>query len=292
MGCYAAAKLLRIKQVVFDYRDEWEDAIISSVSSQIYKRSYRFLKLLFTKFYAHSSTVIAVTEAMSQSLSLRGVKNVKVVTNGADTGVFKPYPKNLCRKKLGLKETDFVLVYNGGLHTYYRLDIVLKALKKVIDKADNLKLIMVGYGSNIKFILNLSKELGLEERVFYLGSKQDKSELAEIISACDVGLVPYDSNPLWKTTIPAKALEYFACGLPILVTYYKDSLIADFISVDQVGLRSDPNNIDQLARNIEKIYNEPSFVAEAAKRAISLVERCFDRNKKAELLLDYLLSGS
>jgi glycosyltransferase involved in cell wall biosynthesis len=167
--------------------------------------------------------------------------------------------------------------------------VVLGALKKVIHKADNMKLLIVGYGSNVKAVLNLSKEFGLEDRIFYLGSKEDKIELAEILSACDVGVIPYDSNPLWKTTIPAKALEYFACGLPVLVTYYKDSVIGNLISENQIGLRSDPEDIDGLSVNIEKIYNDSAFVVESAKRASSLVERCFDRNKTAEVLLKSIL---
>ena len=131
---------------------------------------------------------------------------------------------------------SFIMV----VYTYYRLDAVLGALRKVIHKADNVKLLMVGYGFNVKAVLNLSKELGLESRVFYLGSKEDKSELAEILSASDVGLIPYDSNPLWKTTIPAKALEYFACGLPGTVTYYEDSLIGKLISENRIGLNQIP----------------------------------------------------
>jgi hypothetical protein len=74
--------------------------------------------------------------------------------------------------------------------------------------------------------------------------------------------------------------------VPVLVTYYKDSVIGKLISENRIGLRSDPEDIDDLAVNIEKIYNDSAFVLESAKMASSLVEHCFDRNKRAEVLLN------
>ena len=59
-------------------------------------------------------------------------------------------------------------MYSGGIGFYYRLDIVVKALKKVSGKARNLRLLMVGYGSKIETVLDLSREEGLEKNLFII----------------------------------------------------------------------------------------------------------------------------
>ncbi|MFZ0896274.1 MAG: glycosyltransferase [Candidatus Nitrosopolaris sp.] len=112
--------------------------------------------------------MVTVTEARVNSLSLRGVKNVKLATNGADCDIFKPYDKDAARSKIGFDSKDFILVYSGGIGFYYRLDIVVKALKKVSGKARNLRLLMVGYGSKIETVLDLSREEGLEKNLFII----------------------------------------------------------------------------------------------------------------------------
>ena len=129
MGSYIVAKLFRTK-IITDYRDEWEDYTINIANSQIYKKACKSLKDTMTKYYLNSDLVITVTERLAHSLSLRGIrKNVTIVTNGADCSIFKPYDKCNSRSKIGFNENDFILVYSGGVGWYYRLDVVVAALK-------------------------------------------------------------------------------------------------------------------------------------------------------------------
>jgi len=288
LGSYAMAKLFRIKKIVIDYRDEWEDYSINNASSRIYKRSCQYLKTVMTKCYMKSDFVITVTEPLAKSLHSRGIANVKIITNGADCNVFKPNGKEILRNKMGFNKNDFIIVYTGFIGAYYRLDVVIKALKIIIDKIPSVKLLLVGCGSDVEGVLNLANRIGLQNSVFYLGAKIDKMELGEILSASDVGIIPRDANPLWNNALPAKSLEYFACGLPVLATVHGDSLVARLIDENKIGLYSEPENVDALADTIEKIYNDNIFISDAGKRAALLIQERFDRNKIAEDFLNLL----
>ncbi|HEY7227751.1 MAG TPA: glycosyltransferase family 4 protein [Nitrososphaeraceae archaeon] len=295
LGSYIATRLLRIRKVVIDYRDEWEDHVINRISPGIYKKSYLYLKRTMTKCYTKSNLVVATTQPLAQKLISRGIKDVKVIANGADVNVFKPYDKQKSRAEIGIDKKDFVLVYSGGIGAYYRLDIVIKAMQKASIKIHNLRLLMVGRGHTIQEILDLAKEIGLAGNVQYLGAKMNRDELAKIFSASDIGLIPYDSNPLWKNSIPVKALEYLACGLPIIATVYEDSVLAKLINENEVGLVALPESVDSLAFALEKIYEvyfsasetkknevdkiDNSFEMEVSKRAILLIKTNFDRNE-------------
>lgn len=291
-GPFVGTKLFRTKRVVLDYRDEWEDYAIKMAKSRIHRKVCESLKILMTKFYSKTYFVMTTTSAMAGDLSSRGLNNVKVVTNGADTHIFKPHDKNRVRSKIGLGLSDFIIVYSGGLGGYYRLDLVIKALEKITFEKDNVRLVIIGRGqAGISNIINQASQVGLKENVLFLGAKSDKNEIAEILSAADVGIIPYDRNPLWKNTLPVKSLEYLACGLPIIATTYKDSVLGKLIHENQVGVISDPENVESLVVSIEKMYHDTAFLEEAGKRAVSIIEKSFDRNKIAEEVYNQLLES-
>jgi len=276
MGC----KLLRAKYMI-DYRDEWEEYTISIVNnSRIGKFFSSIIKKLTTTFYSHCKLITTVTPNLKRILMKRGLKNVMLVTNGADINIFKPYDKAAVRSKLGLHTDDFIIVYNGLIGNYYRLDVVVKVLKKLNSNVRNkVKLLIVGEGPDLFKVLNIAKELDLENNIIYLGVKNDKREVAEILSAADVGIIPYDDNPLWKNTISTKFYEYCACGLPIIAMVYDDSLLGELIKRHEIGVILPPLNEERLVEAIHWSYENKGFREEAGRRARRLIEEKFDREK-------------
>ena len=287
VGVYLASRLTRAK-IVFDVRDEWEDYVISKASSKAFREAYKLLKALMTSLYNKGDLVVAVTRPIARSLRLRGVRKVEILPNGADVNVFRPYGKDAVRRRLGLKNDEFIIVYEGGVGGYYRLDVVVRAIAKLDESTrSKIRLLVVGPG-DVPNLLRLAENLGLKDNVIYLGVKNDKVELAQIISAGDVGIVPYDDNLLWKDHVPAKFYEYCACEIPIIATVYEDSLLAELVRCYAVGLTSPPMNEEKLAETIYKIYKNECLREAAGKRAVVLIEEKFDRNKIAEEFLNLL----
>jgi len=282
LGTLMACCLTRVKYVV-DYRDEWEDYVISITKSKFGKFFYSIVKKFLTRFYAKSQLVTTVTPNFVDSLRSRGVNNVRLVPNGADVTVFKPYDKTIIRRKLGLNNNDFIVVYNGLIGGYYKFDTILTALAKLRNQTKNVKLLMIGDGPDVSKVFTLSKNLGLRENVVYLGVKKDKKEIAEILSAGDVGIIPglYTSGQL-----PVKLFEYGACGLPIVANVPSNSIPAKLIIEYEIGVTAPPFNKEKLAEALRNIYGNKSFRVAAGKRARLLIEEKFDRNKFVAEFLD------
>jgi len=273
---------------VFDVRDEWEDYAINKASSKTFREAYRLLKALMTSLYNKSDLVVAVTQPIARSLKLRGVRGVKIVPNGADINVFRPYEKSVVRRGLGLRDDEFVIVYEGGIGGYYRLDVVVRAIAKLDDSTrSKIRLLIIGSG-DMPTVLKLAESFGLNDNVIYLGVKNDKVELAQIISAGDIGIVPYDANPLWKNSVPAKFYEYCACGIPVIATVCDDSLLGDLIEKHRIGVTSPPLDEEKLANAIDWLYKNKSFIETAGERARQLIKEKFDRNKVAEEYLNLI----
>ena len=281
---YLASRLTQAK-VVIDYRDEYEDYKIKS-SSGISRTTFKLLKTLMTKIYLRSELVVTVTRSVAESLSLRGISNVRIVPNGADATVFRPYDREENRQRLGIGKDDFVVVYNGKIGEYYRLDVAIHALARLEKETrEKVKLLMVGTGPDLPKIMAMAKDLELEDNVVYLGVRENRKELAEIISISDVGIIPYDDNPLWKSALPAKFFEYCACGVPVIATVHEDSILSRMLREHQIGLAVSPGDDEGLKKAIIKIYEDPSYREAAGHRARILIEEQFDRKKIAEKFL-------
>jgi len=280
LGALMACKLLRAKSVV-DYRDEWEDYMTSLNNSRIGKFFYSAVKKIIASLYAKCHLIAAVTPNFMTALRRRGTTNVRLVPNGADIGTFKP----LSNKK---ENEGFTVFYSGGIAGYYRLDLAVKAVKKLIDKgAKNIKLIIAGGGEAQK-VLNLAFEMGISSNIEYKGVINDKAKLAELIAKADTGLVPYDDNQLWKNSLPAKFFEYCACGVPVIATVYADSLLANYIREYGIGVTSPPMDEEKLAKAIHWIYKNKPLREAAGKGARALVQEKFDRNKISSFFLSLI----
>jgi glycosyltransferase involved in cell wall biosynthesis len=147
-----------------------------------------------------------------------------------------------------------------------------------------MRLLIVGPGE-VSNILSLAENFGLKDNVIYLSVKNDKVEPAQIISAGDVGIVPYDDNLLWKDHVPAKFYEYCACSIPVIATVYDDSLLASIIKKHEVGLATPPMDDEKLSKAILWFYRNAQLREVMGRRARMLIKEEFDRNKIADEFL-------
>lgn len=83
------------------------------------------------------------------------------------------------------------------------MDIFAKAQEKVPSK-----LLLVGEGPDLPKVQCKIRELGLEEKVLFLGKQDD---IAQVISLADVLLLPSE-----KESFGLVALEAMACGVPTI----------------------------------------------------------------------------
>ncbi len=273
LGCIAASFFLR-KKIIIDYCDEWEDYAISLAHFGLTKSFYSLVKKVSSYFYQRA-LVACVTPDMSHSLVKRGVEKIVLIPNGVDTNTFRP------TKPRTRHDKEFKIFFSGTVGAYYRLDLIIRALERIESHVSmNVKLIIAGQG-DVGTILSCASEAGVRGSVEYVGTTLDKKQLSEMLADADVGIVPYDDNPLWKNTIPLKFLEYCACGLPVIATAHGDSFLAELIKQNQIGLICEPFDVVGLAKAIERLAKDEDFRESAGKRARLMVERSFDMNNIA-----------
>jgi len=294
VGAFFAAKALR-RRIVFDVRDKWEDYVISDSKYLIARYTHVVLRKLYDVLYRNADLCISVTPSLVRYVKERGSRRVEFVPNGADADLFRPaepQERLAVRSELGMRDGDVALVYAGAIGGYYRIDVVIKAIQylRKVESESKIRFLVMGKGEPLRIMnmLKLIKELGLENKVIYLGERK-KEDVARIVSCCDVGVVPYDDNALWHAAYSTKFFEYCAAGLPVIATVTKDSDLGMLINEHKIGYVTDPLNIEQLAQALRAFYNLDEYERDKMRaRARKLVTESFDRAKIAKRLMEIL----
>jgi glycosyltransferase involved in cell wall biosynthesis len=137
---------------------------------------------------------------------------LRVLPNGLDISPFQEVPagaRSSLRRSLGVDD-EFVWLAVGRFEVAKDYPNMLRAFARVRERDDRAVLLLVGRGSLQRETEDLTRELGLEGTVRFLGVRND---VPEVMSAAD----GYVLSSAWEG-MPIVLLEAAAAGLPIVAT--------------------------------------------------------------------------
>ncbi|WP_136606159.1 N-acetyl-alpha-D-glucosaminyl L-malate synthase BshA [Paenibacillus dokdonensis] len=131
-------------------------------------------------------------------------RDIDLTYNFVDKRIY--YPRDTSSLRSDFAEPDEkILMHISNFRPVKRVGDVVEIFAKVNEKVPS-KLLFVGEGPDLPKVQCKIQELGLQDKVFFLG-KQD--EIAQVISLADVLLLPSE-----KESFGLVALEAMACGVP------------------------------------------------------------------------------
>ncbi len=174
--------------------------------------------------------VITVSRWMKNQLIKRyGVEpsKIKVIYNGISASKFRTSVKKLNNK---------VVLFLGRLSVQKGVDYFIRAAKKVLELEPDTVFLVGGKGPELKNLIKLSIELGISDKVRFLGYVPDE-DLPKLYALSDVYVMPSVAEPFGIT-----ALEAVASGTPLIVSraagaseLLKHCLKVDFWDVDEIA---------------------------------------------------------
>jgi glycosyltransferase involved in cell wall biosynthesis len=235
--------------------------------SRIRRDAYGFYQWLYTALNAQwekqafqkAKVIVAVSQKVAQELESIGVPSsrIKVIVNGVELQEF--YPGEASRSSLGLPENVTLAMFAGDIRTPRKnLDTVLYALVKV----PNLHLVVVGNTQNSPFP-QLATELGLKERVHFLGYRRD---IPQIMRAADLFVFPsrYEACTL-------VLLEALASGLPVITAQATGG--AELVTPECGIVLEDSDDSDGLASALSSLTKDSTKREQMGKAARCVAEQ-------------------
>lgn len=169
-------------------------------------------------------------------------KEIFVIPNGVDIKKFDLKDWSLEtrkkeRERLGLKENDIALITSSRLVEKNGIGDVIEAMTFLPER---FKFIVCGVGELEKSLKFKIKELGLEDRVRFLGFV-DQDKLPKILKACDIFIRPSLSEGFGISFI-----EAMAARIPVIATPVGG--ITDFLFDKKTGYFCDPQDPRSIAK--------------------------------------------
>ena len=207
---------------------------------------YKLLGIFFKVIWKNASALIACSEGLKQrALKFYPQVKIDVIPNGVDIEKFCPISQNAAKKSDVIR-----LITVGRLSITKRVDILIDAVKILVEQGKNVKLLIVGGG----FLKNSLEKLAAQKNLVNF------IEFKGIVNSQQMPQL-YQNNDLYVSATMQEGmsnamLEAMACGLPIITTPCEgiDELIKDNgIVVKEESADAVAKAILELVTNTEKM---------------------------------------
>lgn len=203
------------------------------------------------------------------------------VHNGISLSAFAPSDGNRAtvRTTLGIGEGECLLVCAARLSEVKRVDILLRAMARVLSDGVSCKCVIVGDGPLREQLHEQALAIGLSGFVFFEGFKED---VRPYLQSADVFVLTSSQEGL-----PIAVLEAMACGLPCLVTDVGGNAEAVIHNVN--GLVVPQGAVDEIAAAISYMATHPRERAQMSRMARARVCEVFDIESRMAEMMEVVL---
>jgi glycosyltransferase involved in cell wall biosynthesis len=213
-----------------------------------------------------ADTLLATSRTIEKYIHEIVRKEVVITPFGVNTDIFKPLQKKL------FKENDIVIGTIKSLEKNYCIDVLIKAFAIIKGDYRNLKLFVVGEGTQRKELELLAQHENINADEIYFTGKVDHSEVCNYHNMIDifVNISEYES-------FGVSVLEAMACEKPVIVT--DTGGLAEIINDETVGFKIPVLDIDALVSKLRYLIENKDIRENMGSHARKLVQEKYEWNK-------------
>ena len=235
-------------------------------------------------FYHRVDSVWACSSSTGETLKSYGYNgHIGVMENGVENmpeGNIEEFKKEAI-EHYQIPSDKKLLLFVGQQIWHKNLKLVLDTTKALCEEDDSYHTVVVGVGYDEEAIKKYAKDIGIENKVTFVGKVRSRKSLFGLYELCDIFFFPslYDNAPL-------VVREAALAGLPSLLV--KGSNAAEIVVDDQNGYLAE-NNVESMACRIKEAFASGRMkeVGEKASKTIPV-----PWSKIAEQVIDRYISES
>ncbi len=198
-------------------------------------------------------------------------KKIFRIPFGVDQAVFSPGSSDRIRAKLGISESDTVLLTRTD-HDFKGSRFLSEILRQVAAECGtSLTMITIG---DTGVVTSPSSSVKICE----LGWLADKNELVDVYRLCDIFLMPSEFE-----SFGMMAIEAMSCGKPVLALDVPTSALPSTIDSPRSGLAVRP---ELYAKTLINLIQSPNEIEERGRRSLSYARETYDQNTYIKRMLD------
>ncbi len=228
----------------------------------------RLISKTYSKSFANSADeVVFPTIKVKRTFDRYGYKkNSHIIPTGIyledfNKDKFKKEDISKLREELKIDPNDFIMLFLGRMSREKSVQDLLCQFSKI--KNENVKLLLVGGGPDIKYFRNICKKQNIEDKVIFVG----------MVSPNDVGLY-YQLGDLFVnfSVTETQGLTYYealASGLPVLVKY--DDNLEGLVENGYNGYSFTDN--DDFVRLFEKIIDDKILFNQISNNSSKAIQK-------------------
>jgi len=214
----------------------------------------------------NSCAVTAVSRWLSEETEreFQLSKPVRTIYNFLDTERFRPRRGN----RVALAEPgEKILMHVSNFRPVKRVTDVVRVFKKVLEQIPA-RLIMIGDGPERLSAAGVAKQLGISDKILYLGNCEN---IEELLPCADILIQPSEHESFGL--VP---LEAMACEVPVIVT--NSGGITEVVIHGENGFLCEVGDIEAMAVYALQVLRETKRAGEMGSRARAHVTEHFPRD--------------
>ena len=269
------------KKVLLYCLDIWPESIVAANitrSSPVYS-----LLLFISRWIYHGADSVCVSsfsfiQYLKESIKL-DVEDKNYLPQFAED-LYTSLPSGDCKSSEGIVR----LLFAGNIGEMQSVETIIQAASKLKD-LENVQWYIVGDGSARKRCENMTRELGLMDRVFFYG-QCPAIEMPAFFSKASALLVTLKRHDYISYTLPGKVQSYMAAGKPIIGAINGET--KKIIQESGCGLCCEAENHEALAKLVRQFVSEPWKVKSYSSNSLKYYEENFRKSAFMKRLVSML----
>ena len=219
-------------------------SVVSTRHSLVAPPHNRVVELKYTIAAGFCDWIVGICDATTS--------NIKSIHSAPARKIVRIYNGAAALARVSIEhlppKNGFTLVYVGRLEPVKNHSLLLNAFRSALSSTPDLRLWMVGDGSERKSLESLASELDISAQVTFWGQQLD---VAPFFSAADAFIMSSRSEGL-----PMSLLQAFSLGLPAIVSDVGG--MAEVVRLANAGFTVSPANPAEMAEAISRLVRNLS----------------------------------
>ena len=236
-----ARKNLSQRKFIYDYVDDHASGWIAEGKLDVAARVESYVK----RQMATADQVVASSLVLMNLAKNKYQRNAMVIPNGARV---KSTRQQVFADGFVRTDAEPIFVgYIGGLDSFVRIDLVVKAIASIRNRGVDMRMSIVGWGPALDAV----------DRYDWLDLKgfRQPDEIPQLMREFSIGVVPFTLSSFTHAALPLKVIEYGAAQLMTISSPLEELKLRQFPWVHFADLTVD-SWIDALTFMMEKKWSQ------------------------------------